>query len=269
MDRLIITPGSETSLSGSMLSAVTVTAARLAVPSLISVMSTAAGAAAFQQVGMFMADNRVYSNGSGLTIEPGVSSMRGWSYNGPAVDQLQSPGISSFDADWVMSPPEIPLRGGVLGDKVRSGTAPWGRAFTEILLTAAGPEIIVGKVFASGITSIFRISRAAKGGSILADASKASFNAADDVGSIFIKNKHLSTATGNYAKFATTEVSTARGWVQQALRSPNARFLPNPQIPNTFQVVTDLGTTIGTKGQTSIRAIVGFDGKVINAFPIK
>jgi len=57
--------------------------------------------------------------------------------------------------------------------------------------------------------------------------------------------------------------------VQQALRSPNARFLPNPQIPNTFQVVTDLGTTIGTKGQTSIRAIVGFDGRVINAFPVK
>lgn len=64
-------------------------------------------------------------------------------------------------------------------------------------------------------------------------------------------------------------VSTAQGWVQQALRSSNARFLPNPQIPNTFQVVTDLGTTIGTKWQTSTRAIVGFDGKVINAFPVK
>jgi hypothetical protein len=89
------------------------------------------------------------------------------------------------------------------------------------------------------------------------------------VGSIFIKNKHLSSATGNYAKFATTEISTAQGWVKQALRSPNARFLDNPQIPNTFQVVTDLGSTIGTKGQTSIRAIVGFDGRVINAFPVK
>ncbi len=113
------------------------------------------------------------------------------------------------------------------------------------------------------------LSTAANEGCILADASKAAFNAADDVGSIYIKNKHLSSATGNYAKFATTESSTAQVWVQQALRSPNAQFLPNDQIPNTFKVVTNVGTIIGTKGQTSIRAIVGFDGKVINTFPIK
>ncbi|HRP03163.1 MAG TPA: RHS repeat-associated core domain-containing protein [Candidatus Kapabacteria bacterium] len=106
------------------------------------------------------------------------------------------------------------------------------------------------------------------GTSLLADASKSAFKAADNPSSIFIKNKHLSDATGNYAKFATTDVKTAQGWVQKALRSQNARFLPNDQIPNTFQVISNIGTTIGTKGQTSIRVIVNYEGKVINAFPV-
>jgi len=108
-----------------------------------------------------------------------------------------------------------------------------------------------------------------KSGSIIAGASKAAFKAANNVGSIFIKNKHLNLGAGNFAKFATTDINTARSWVQQALRSPNAQFLPNPQIPNTFQIITNLGAAIGTKGQTSIRAVVGFDGKVINAFPVR
>jgi hypothetical protein len=107
------------------------------------------------------------------------------------------------------------------------------------------------------------------GGSALLDASSAAFKAADDVGSIFIKDKHLNVGSGNFAKFATADKSTAQSWVQQALRSPNAKFLPNPNIPNTFQVVTDLGTQIGTKGQSSIRTIVSFDGRAINAFPVR
>ncbi|UTA67286.1 hypothetical protein [Emticicia sp. 21SJ11W-3] len=110
---------------------------------------------------------------------------------------------------------------------------------------------------------------AKEGGSILSAASKAAFKAADNVGSIFVKNKHLSShTTGTYAKFATADISTAQGWVQEGFRSPKARFLPNPQIPNSFQVVTDLGKKIGTKGQTSIRTIVSFDGRVINTFPV-
>lgn len=85
--------------------------------------------------------------------------------------------------------------------------------------------------------------------SILADASKAAFNAADDAGSIFVKSKHLNIGSGNFAKFTTSDINVARGWLQQALRSPNATFLSNPQIPNTFRVFTKMGTTVGTKGK--------------------
>ena len=46
--------------------------------------------------------------------------------------------------------------------------------------------------------------------------------------------------------------------------SPNAQFLSNPNLTNTFRVHTNLGRVIGTKEQTTVRVIVGFDGKVIN-----
>jgi len=75
--------------------------------------------------------------------------------------------------------------------------------------------------------------------------------------------------TGNYAKFKTTDVSTARKWVQEGLRSKNAVFKANPNLAETFRVEVNMGRVIGTKGQKVIRIIVGNDGKVINAFPIK
>lgn len=55
--------------------------------------------------------------------------------------------------------------------------------------------------------------------------------------------------------------------VKDALNSPNALFLPHNQ-PGSFRVVADLGKPIGTKGQTSVRIIVGEDGKIWNAFPV-
>ena len=63
-------------------------------------------------------------------------------------------------------------------------------------------------------------------------------------------------------------MNDVRGLVQEALRSPNAQFLPNPNLPGTFRVVTNVGRPIGVKGQESIRVIVGLDAKVINAFPV-
>lgn len=107
------------------------------------------------------------------------------------------------------------------------------------------------------------------GGSILREASEAAFRAADDVASWVPKNKHLlGGGSQSKARFATDSLDEVRGIVQEALRSPNAQFLPNPNVPGTFRVVTDLGRSIGAKGQTAVRAIVGHDGKVINAFPV-
>jgi len=105
--------------------------------------------------------------------------------------------------------------------------------------------------------------------SLLKAASNSAFKAADDVGSIFIKNKHLNIGSGKFSKFNTTDIDNARGIVKNALQSPNAQFLENPNLTNTFRVQTNLGRVVGTKGETSVRVIVGFDGKVITAFPIK
>lgn len=108
-----------------------------------------------------------------------------------------------------------------------------------------------------------------KGGSLLGKSSDAAFKAADSIADFVPKNKHLlGGGSQSKARFNTSDVGEVRGLVQEALRSPNAQFLPNPNIPGTFRVVTDLGRQVGVKGQTSLRTIVGQDGKVINSFPV-
>jgi exosome complex RNA-binding protein Rrp4 len=39
-------------------------------------------------------------------------------------------------------------------------------------------------------------------------------------------------------------------------------------VDDSFRVVTDLGREVGSKGQTSVRVIVGNNGKIWNAFPV-
>ncbi|WP_375504208.1 polymorphic toxin-type HINT domain-containing protein [uncultured Jatrophihabitans sp.] len=111
------------------------------------------------------------------------------------------------------------------------------------------------------------LSESAGQGSRLAEASSAAQRAADDPTAIFIKNKHLSTAGGNGAKFASNDISEVQTWVSQGLRSEGAVFAPN-NLDDTFRVVSDMDRVVGTKGQTRIRAIVTDDGRVINAFPV-
>lgn len=47
-----------------------------------------------------------------------------------------------------------------------------------------------------------------------------------------------------------------QSWVQEALSSPKAQFFQNPQMQDSFKVVTDLGRKIGTRGQTKIMVVV-------------
>jgi hypothetical protein len=56
--------------------------------------------------------------------------------------------------------------------------------------------------------------------------------------------------------------------IKQALESPDANFLPNNQ-PNSYKIVTDIGQIVGTKGETKIQVIVGSDGIIWTAYPIK
>ena len=42
----------------------------------------------------------------------------------------------------------------------------------------------------------------------------------------------------------------------------------NAQIPGIFKVIADLGIVVGTKGETAIRVIVKYPGRIITAFPV-
>lgn len=101
------------------------------------------------------------------------------------------------------------------------------------------------------------------------NASKTAFNSAkNDVSNWTPKDKHMiGTSASRAAQFNTNNIEEIRMLVKDALNSPNALFLPNNQ-PGSFRVVADLGKPIGTKGQTSVRIIVGEDGKIWNAFPV-
>jgi hypothetical protein len=56
------------------------------------------------------------------------------------------------------------------------------------------------------------------------------------------------------------------GAIAQALRSADATFLPNGKT--SFKVIADLGTAVGSKGQTGVRVIVDFTGRIVSAFPV-
>ncbi|WP_222593227.1 hypothetical protein, partial [Cellulomonas composti] len=103
--------------------------------------------------------------------------------------------------------------------------------------------------------------------SALSRASQAAFRAAEDPASIFVKNKHLASAGGNGAKFATDDIGQVQRWISRGLESDRVQFLPN-QVDDTFRAIVPGGGAIGTRGQQFIRVIVTGDGRVINAFPV-
>ncbi len=103
--------------------------------------------------------------------------------------------------------------------------------------------------------------------SALARQSKAAFTAADNIGDWAVKAKHLPSTGGNWAKFERGV--DPRKTVQEALRSNRAIFRPNAAVTDTFRVETNLGRTIGTRGETRVRVVVTEAGRVITAFPIK
>lgn len=75
----------------------------------------------------------------------------------------------------------------------------------------------------------------------------------------------LEETIGNLQQISVDDVNNI---VKEGLRSSNAQFLPNNQ-PNSYKVITDLGRSIGTKGETKIQVIVGADGKIWTSYPIK
>ncbi|MFE3633525.1 hypothetical protein [Streptomyces sp. NPDC059168] len=114
-----------------------------------------------------------------------------------------------------------------------------------------------------GVEAVVAGSRVSK----IDKASKIAFEAAKTPSKIFVKNKHLSSSVGKWAKFDSDSIPQIQSWVAEALKSKNATFLPNGET--SFKMIVDLGRPIGTKGETGIRIMVGEDGVVFNCFPEK
>ncbi len=109
---------------------------------------------------------------------------------------------------------------------------------------------------------------AANGGSRLAEASSSAFRAADNVGDWTVSAKHLPGAGGRWNKWA--EGVDINGTVANALRSEGASFLPNAgAVTDRFVVRTNMGTVVGTRGETVVKAVVSNDGHIITTYPVK
>lgn len=99
---------------------------------------------------------------------------------------------------------------------------------------------------------------------------KAALNKAiKKVANFSVKKKHLSNAGGNWRKFNTTSQSTVRSWVKQALqKKPTISFNENYDKLS-FTITANVGKKIGTKGETKIKVVFDYTGKVWTAYPVK
>jgi hypothetical protein len=125
------------------------------------------------------------------------------------------------------------------------------------LAYAYASDFLFGAVLSAGISGL---------GSVLEEASDAAKVAAAKIDDFHVPLKHLPSAGGNWAKFANDV--DAKAAVSDALKSLNATFRPNGADSGSFVVVTDLGKQVGEKGETSVKVVVTYSGKIITAYPV-
>lgn len=121
------------------------------------------------------------------------------------------------------------------------------------------------------VTTSSSLSNATNTLGALEDASSAAFRAADNVADFRVPLKHQPGAAGNWSRFGQGVDQQAA--IREALMSDAATFRPNyvsgVLSDDSFRVVTDLGRPIGANGETAIRVVVGTDGTIWTAFPVK
>ena len=96
-------------------------------------------------------------------------------------------------------------------------------------------------------------------------ASNAAFKARPD--KMFNINKHLGGAGGKHSKFISNSVDDIITMAQKGLKSQNVFFKTN-SAAKSWQIIVDMGQVIGTKGQTAIRVVLGYGGKIWTMFPV-
>ena len=81
-----------------------------------------------------------------------------------------------------------------------------------------------------------------------------------------VKNKHLSSASGDWSKFNTTSQAELRALGREALKNtPMSSLVPNSA--DSYAAIYNFGRVIGTSGQTSARLVFSTAGKIITFFP--
>jgi len=104
------------------------------------------------------------------------------------------------------------------------------------------------------------------GTSEIGKASKAALEAAKNADQFVVSRKHLFGAKGRYNKFAKN-VDHVKA-IREALISDMATFRANTR-PDSYVVMTDIGRTVGSKGESRVKVVIGKDGKIWTAYPIK
>lgn len=67
----------------------------------------------------------------------------------------------------------------------------------------------------------------------------------------------------------TTSKSKVNKWIKEALQSKNLSFTISDNKKLSFVITANLKKKIGTKGETKIKIVIGWDGKIWTAYPIK
>ncbi|WP_057987513.1 SAR2788 family putative toxin [Lederbergia galactosidilytica] len=126
---------------------------------------------------------------------------------------------------------------------------------------------VIGLVVKQGVK--WAVKKYGKKALVSAFGKAALSNAIKKVAKFSVSKKHLSNAGGNYRKFNTTSQSTVRSWVKQALqKNPTISFNENYDKLS-FTITANVGKKVGTKGETKIKVVFDYTGKVWTAYPVK
>lgn len=126
---------------------------------------------------------------------------------------------------------------------------------------------VIGLIIAQGVK--WAVKKYGKKALVSAFGKGALSNAIKKVANFSVSNKHLSNAGGRYTKFNTTSQSTVRSWVKEALQTnPSISFNENYDKLS-FTITANVGKKVGTKGETKIKVVFDYTGKVWTAYPAK
>ena len=91
-------------------------------------------------------------------------------------------------------------------------------------------------------------------------------NAYRNMGNYSVKDKHLSTGTGDWGKFNTNSQAELQALGREILKnSPMSSLSTNSS--DSFKVIYEFGRVIGSAGETSARLVFSDIGKIITFFP--